>query len=83
MRKLLLRNALNELRVQADALRVGIACLKRREVVFLLNKLIFDLENKCIRCCETGNFWTNCLSPIVSKLEKWRIFGIPSDPAWD
>lgn len=57
------------------------------EVQTFLNILIDDLENRAVRCCIAGGIWKACLQPIVNKWqkwnEKWKVFGIPPDPAWD
>ncbi len=44
---------------------------------------ITGLENQGIACCRDGSIWATCVSPILNKLEKWHILGIPADPAWD
>ena len=54
---------------------------------FILNTLIDDLKDRAIRCCMAGGLWKACLQPLVNKWhqwnEKWEVFGIPPDPAWD
>jgi tetratricopeptide (TPR) repeat protein len=70
----------------AGAARILI--LKARvDVQAFLNILIQDLETRAIRCCLGGGIWKACLQPIANKWqqwnEKWRVFGIPPDPAWD
>ena len=30
-----------------------------------------------------SSFVSACISPVLVKLQKWKIFGIPNDPAWD
>lgn len=64
-----------------------IAFVKRKEVVFLLTTLIDGLEERASRCCRAGGLWKACLQPLVNKWhlwnQKWKVFGIPPDPAWD
>lgn len=59
----------------------------RPEVQFLLQVLIDDLENRAINCCHSGGVWKGCLQPLVNKWrqwnQKWQVFKIPPDPAWD
>jgi hypothetical protein len=54
---------------------------------FILNTLIDDLTGRAIQCCMAGGLWKTCIQPLVNKWyqwnEKWKIFGIPPDPAWD
>lgn len=44
---------------------------------------IDGLGDKAMRCCKTGGFWRECVEPMRATAEKWKLFGIPSDPAWD
>ncbi len=82
--KLSIRDCVDRVSGTAEGLRAGvIACFKRREVAWTLNKLITSIEEACIRCCNSGAFWTTCVSPIIAKFQKWRTFGVPDDPAWD
>lgn len=64
-----------------------ISFVKRAEVQFILRNIIADLGDRSIRCCQSGGVWKACLRPLVNKWykwnEKWRLFGIPPDPAWD
>jgi tetratricopeptide (TPR) repeat protein len=45
------------------------------------------LEHRALECCEAGGLWKACVGPIVEKWQvwnhKWKILGIPPDPAWD
>ncbi len=71
----------------ADSARGLISLVPRKEVRFLLQTLIKGLENSAIDCCYAGGVWKACLQPIVNKWhlwnEKWKVFKIPPDPAWD
>lgn len=57
------------------------------QVQFALNEIITELESKAIRCCKAGGIWKACLKPILVKWyhwnQKWNIFAMPPDPAWD
>ncbi len=59
----------------------------RVDVQTFLNTLISDLEERSVRCCYAGGVWKACLQPIANKWqkwnEKWNVFGIPPNPAWD
>jgi len=52
-----------------------------------LHILIDGLEKSSIDCCKEGGIWKACLQPLTNKWyqwnQKWTIFGIPPDPAWD
>ncbi len=67
----------------AKAIKYGICHIKNRQAIFILNEFIDNIARSCINCCVRGGIWTACVGPIVAKLQKWRIFGIPDDPAWD
>jgi tetratricopeptide (TPR) repeat protein len=64
-----------------------ISFVKKPEVQFILNNIIGDLEDRANRCCHAGGVWKACLGPLVNKWykwnEKWKLFKIPPDPAWD
>lgn len=38
-------------------------------------------------CCRAGGVWKACFQPLANKYhlwnQKWKMFGIPPDPAWD
>ncbi len=75
-------------RAQGTARASRILILRAKlEVQTFLNILIDDLESRAVRCCVAGGLWKACLQPILSKWqqwnEKWKVFGIPPDPAWD
>lgn len=44
---------------------------------------IENLEAQGVRCCRHGTIWATCVMPLLQKLQDWKAFGIPSDPAWD
>jgi hypothetical protein len=67
----------------ANAMRILAVAIKKSELGFLVNQFIDELEKVGIRCCRDGSFWTSCVTPLLEKLEKWKAFGIPSDPYWD
>jgi tetratricopeptide (TPR) repeat protein len=50
-------------------------------------ELIKTMEEKAIKCCYAGGLWSACLKPLADKFEqwnrKWKVLGIPPDPAWD
>jgi len=50
-------------------------------------ELIKALEKQAIKCCYAGGLWSACVKPLANKFEqwnrKWKVFGIPPDPAWD
>jgi hypothetical protein len=70
----------------ASATRILIS-KARIDAQTFLNILINDLEDRSIQCCYAGGVWKACLQPIVNKWqkwnEKWAVFGVPPDPAWD
>ncbi len=68
----------------AKALRDFIAPLIRdvgKQIIFI--QFINVLEDRGIYCCRDGSIWVSCVTPIMQKLENWKVFGIPADPAWD
>lgn len=50
-------------------------------------ELIKAMEEKALNCCYAGGLWSACVKPLAAKFEqwnyKWKVFGIPPDPAWD
>jgi hypothetical protein len=44
---------------------------------------IEGLGRQAIRCCTARGFWRTCVDPMVQKMNRWKIFGIPADPYWD
>ncbi len=75
-------------RVDATQKAAGILiATAKTEVRHILNCIIEDLANRARNCCRAGGLWKICLQPLVDKWyqwnEKWQIFGIPPDPAWD
>lgn len=67
----------------ANSLKAMCAAITRSDIQYLLIKVIEAMEELGIRCCENGTFWTTCVTPLIEKLQKWKVFGIPADPAWD
>lgn len=71
----------------AGAMRAIAACAKTKKVRIALLAIIDALEVRCLKCCATGEFWKTCVTPIAEKWkqwnDKWKIFGIAPDPAWD
>ena len=68
----------------AKALRDFIAPLIKdvgKQSVFIL--FINRMEGHGLDCCRDGSIWVTCVTPILQKLENWRVLGIPADPAWD
>ena len=71
----------------ADKCYELISFIPKPAVQVTLRILIKDLEQRAIHCCRAGGIWKACLQPIVNKWqlwnEKWKLFKIPPDPAWD
>ena len=68
----------------ADKLKLFVAPLIKstsKRVIFM--QFIEALQEQGIYCCRDGTFWTTCVTPILEKLDKWKVVGIPADPAWD
>ena len=70
----------------ANCAKVIIGFSKTR-AQFILNTLVDNLTDQAIQCCIAGGLWKACLQPLVNKWyqwnEKWKVLGIPPDPAWD
>jgi hypothetical protein len=70
----------------ANCARLIIGFSKSRAQL-ILKHLVDSLEDRAIRCCMAGGLWKACLQPLIHKWhrwnEKWKVFGIPPDPAWD
>jgi len=81
--KITIQDCVERVKGTATVLKAAVACLKRGEVAWILNTMISKIENACINCCNNGNFWTACVSPMLARLNKWVKFGVPDDPAWD
>jgi hypothetical protein len=81
--KITIGDCIDRVKGVATALKFGIAFVKQGHYAFILNAFVDTLQDKCITCCRSGEFWTNCVSPILLKLNKWKLLGIPDDPAWD
>lgn len=74
----------DRVRGSAEKLRLFIGPLIRdtaKRILFI--KFIDALEEEGVFCCRDGSIWTTCVSPILEKLQKWKIIGVPADPAWD
>jgi hypothetical protein len=69
------------------ALNGMIALVPREEVRNILTLLVESLAKEGLRCCATGGIWKSCVGPLAKKLhiwmQKWKLFGIPPDPAWE
>lgn len=81
--KITISDCIDRVKGVATALKFGIAFVKKGHYAFILNTFVETLQEKCIDCCKSGEFWTSCVSPILLKLNKWKLLGIPDDPAWD
>ena len=64
-----------------------ISFVPKAAVQVTLQILISDLKQRAISCCRAGGLWKACLKPILDKWqvwnEKWNLFKIPPNPAWD
>lgn len=71
----------------AEAMRLLAALAKTKTAKIALLATISGLETRCLKCCETGEFWKVCVAPIVEKWKEWndkyQFLRIPPDPAWD
>lgn len=71
----------------AEKCRYLIALVPKAQVQVTLQILVDDLAKRARSCCRAGGIWKACLQPIVDKWqlwnEKWNLFKIPPDPAWD
>jgi hypothetical protein len=68
----------------AEALKLFITPLiKDASKRFLFYSFIKSLEDAGYYCCKDGSIWTSCVAPLLDKLQKWKMVGIPADPAWD
>lgn len=68
----------------ANAIKNFIAPLIKdpgKQIIFI--QFINGLESQGLYCCRDGSIWVSCVTPMLQKLENWKIFGIPADPAWD
>jgi len=81
--KITIGECIDRVKGVAMALKFGIAFVKKGHYAFVLNAFVDTLQEKCTNCCRSGAFWTACVSPILLTLNKWKILGIPDDPAWD
>lgn len=62
-----------------------LACATIRDIGIQTTLYIFieGLGDKAMRCCRGNGFWRDCVDPLVKTADKWKAFGIPSDPYWD
>jgi hypothetical protein len=68
----------------ANALRLFIGPLiKDASKRGLFLSFIQGLEDKGLYCCREGSIWTTCINPLIEKLQRWKMVGIPANPAWD
>ncbi len=51
----------------------------------LFGRAVDELEDKALECCATGEFWKECVQPLVNKLSHWNKGYFPElpDPMWD
>jgi hypothetical protein len=53
----------------------------------VLTVCIDRLAGEARKCCRAGGLWKACFQPLANKYhqwnQKWKVFGIPPDPAWD
>ncbi|MEN9344254.1 MAG: hypothetical protein RLZZ453_1041 [Chlamydiota bacterium] len=67
--------------------RYLIECVPKAEAQVILNIMIDGLAQEAKTCCRKGGIWKACLQPLVNKWylwnQKWKLFSIPPDPAWD
>ena len=53
----------------------------------VLTLTLDQLGNQAARCCNAGGIWKGCVQKLCNKYhlwnQKWQVFGIPPDPAWD
>jgi len=71
----------------SSKLRYLISLVPKAEAQVILHITIDGLHNEALRCCSAGGIWKACLQPLVNKWynwnEKYKLLGIPPDPAWD
>lgn len=71
----------------AEAMRLLASNAKSLSARLSLLGSISALEARCLKCCRTGEFWKTCVGPIYEKWKAWNekytLFRIPPDPAWD
>lgn len=52
-----------------------------------LTAIVKGLETRGLECCQTGEFWKTCATPIWEKWRQWKraydLLRLPPDPAWD
>lgn len=52
-----------------------------------LSFVIDQIAKEGRKCCYVGGVWKGCFQPLANKYhewnQKWKVFGIPPDPAWD
>jgi hypothetical protein len=53
----------------------------------ILTFTIEQLGRQARNCCLSGGLWKGCVQTLCNKYhqwnQKWKLFGIPPDPAWD
>ncbi len=85
--KLPIRDCIERAQGVAKAANELISLVTRVDSQFFLRRGIDALENGAIECCLKGGIWKACLRPIAIKYhnwnQKWKVFNIPPDPAWD
>lgn len=61
--------------------------IPQNSIKLLAIKGIDEMKEAALNCCYRGGLWSACLKPMAEKFhqwnQKWKLFGIPPDPAWD
>lgn len=85
--KISVQECLDRVHGTANRMYDLIAFAPKVEVQFLLRNIVKELACQAADCCMAGGLWKACLGPLLNKWCKWnekyRVFGIPPDPAWD
>lgn len=76
-------DCLENVRKAVTGINILIAAVKRAEVQALAHMVINKLADTANKCCRAGGLWKGCLQKLGNKLHYWRVFGVPSDPAYD
>ncbi|MES2345345.1 MAG: tetratricopeptide repeat protein [Chlamydiota bacterium] len=69
-------------RVQGTAHQMRGLCssIKNKDTLRIFHKFIDGLEASGIRCCTHGDFWTECVDPLIQRWFKWKGYGLPANP---
>lgn len=69
------------------ALNSLIELCPRVDIRFFFQRIVDGLASEARNCCLRGGIWKACLSPLCEKMnrwnQKWKILGVPPDPAND